>query len=83
MTPTENREALINLLADVFLIDEDSITDQLTRSDIETWDSLGTVSLALGVDETFGYHMKPEEALGLASIGDLVILLRNRGIEIE
>jgi acyl carrier protein len=83
MTPSENRQTLTNLLADVFLLDEDSLADDLTRAEIDTWDSLGTVSLALGVDETFGYHMKPEEAIGLESISDLVALLRERGIEIE
>ncbi len=51
--------------------------------EIDTWDSLGVVSLAVGVEETFGYHFSPDEAMGLASIQDIVQLLGKKGIEFE
>jgi len=77
------REKLNDLLMDVFLLDDGELGDELRRADLDTWDSLGTVSLAVGVEEVFGYHMTPEEATGLESVGGLVALLRTKGIEIE
>ena len=53
------RDKLNDLLMEVFLIEEDEVTDDLRRADLDTWDSLGTVSLAVGVEEVFGYHIDP------------------------
>lgn len=77
------REQLNELLMDVFLLEDGELSGELRRADIDTWDSLGTVALAVGVEEVFGYHMTPGEATGLESIDDLVKLLQERGIEIE
>jgi acyl carrier protein len=76
-------EKLNDLLMEVFLLDESELSNELRRADLDTWDSLGVVSLAVGVEEVFGYHMTRDEATRLASVGDLVALLRARGIEIE
>jgi acyl carrier protein len=77
------REKLNDLLMDVLLLEGGELSDELQRADLDTWDSLGVLSLAVGVEEVFGYHMTPEEVMRLDSIGDLVGLLRARGVEIE
>ena len=76
------RERLEELLLDVFLLEPGELSDDLRRDELETWDSLGMVSLAVGVEEALGYHMTPEEAAELASIADLVALLRARGLDV-
>jgi acyl carrier protein len=78
-----NREKLRQLLLDVFLLDPSEFRWDLARAEVETWDSLGTVSLAVGVQDVFGYHMAPAEATGLTSIPDLVALLAARGIPLD
>jgi len=78
-----NREKLKNVLLDIFLLAPNEFTFDLTRDDIDTWDSLGVVSLAVGIHETFGYHMTPEEATGLRSIPDLISLLESKGIAFD
>jgi acyl carrier protein len=77
---TENEAKLRDLLVDVFLLEPDEYNRDLLRADVETWDSLGIVSLAVGIEETFGYHMTPEEATGLAGVADIVVLLTSKGI---
>jgi acyl carrier protein len=76
-----NSDKLRDLLLDVFLLNPTEFRFDLTRDDIDTWDSLGVVSLAVGVHETFGYHMTPEEAASLHGVADLVALLRSKGID--
>ena len=49
-----NREKLKELLMDVFLIDSSEFRFDMVREEIESWDSLGVVSMAVGIQETFG-----------------------------
>lgn len=77
-----NRAKLKQLLLDVFLLDESELTFEMRRTDIDTWDSLGVVSLAVGIHQTFGYHPTPDEATSLASIPDIIRLLESRGISL-
>jgi acyl carrier protein len=79
----ENREKLRRLVMDVFLLDPSEFRFDLRRDEVPTWDSLGVVSLAVGVQETFGYHFTPEEATGIKSIQDIVDLLSARGIRFD
>jgi acyl carrier protein len=76
-----NHEKLRELMADVFLISPSEFRPDLRREEVDTWDSLGLVSLALAVDETFGYHMTQDEAVGVQGVPDLVRVLESHGIE--
>lgn len=75
-----NREKLRELVMDVFLLDPAEFRFDLHRDDVDTWDSLGVVSLAVGVHETFGYHMTPDQAARVHGLEDLIALLERQGI---
>lgn len=77
-----NRAKLKQLILDVFLLDESEFSFELTRPAVDTWDSLGVVSLAVGIHQTFGYHPTPDEATALAGIPDVIALLEARGISL-
>jgi acyl carrier protein len=76
------KQTLVDLLSEIFLIDPDPAVLGFTKDEIETWDSLGTVSLAVGVEEEFGYHMTPDEATSLQSVPELILLLETRGVRL-
>jgi acyl carrier protein len=75
-----NRDKLKKLLMDIFLLSETEFRFDLKRDDIMTWDSLGTVSMAVGVQETFGYHFTPAEAMSVGSVQDIIRILESKGI---
>ncbi len=77
MTP---RETLVQLLADIFLLDPADIRMEMTRADLPTWDSLAVVSIAVGVHQTFGYHFTPSEANGIQKFQDIIDLLTAKGV---
>ena len=77
-----NREKLRSLLIDVFLLDESEFRFDLRREDIGTWDSLGTVSLAVGIQDVFGHHLSPAEATSLDGVEDIVAILRAKGVDV-
>jgi acyl carrier protein len=76
-----NRARLRELLLDVFLLDPAEFRFDLKRTEVDSWDSLGTVSLALGIEEVFGLHLTPAEATSLASVDDIVTVLSRRGVD--
>jgi acyl carrier protein len=78
-----NREKLKELLIEVFLLSEDEFSFDLTKEQIQTWDSLGVVSLAVGVQEAFGYHFAPEQAVSLRSVADIVDILSKNGVPFD
>jgi acyl carrier protein len=75
-----NREKLQDLLQDILLLDPSEFRFDLGRDDVETWDSMSVVAIAVGVDETFGYHMSPEEAIQIAGVADIITVLEAKGI---
>lgn len=76
-------EKLQRVIVDVFLLAPEEFRLDLTREEVDTWDSLGVVSLAVGIQEAFGYHFTPNEATGLNSVQDIVDILRARGVELN
>jgi len=78
-----NREKLKSLIIDVFLLDPSEFRFDLRRDEVETWDSFGTVSMAVGVQETFGYHFSPEEAMGIDGVEAIITLLSSKGIDFD
>lgn len=75
-----NREKLQDLLQDVLLLDPSEFRFDLTRDDLEMWDSLSVVAIAVGVEETFGYHFSPEQAIRIKGVRDIMTLLEEQGI---
>jgi acyl carrier protein len=75
-----NREKLQDLLQDILLLDPSEFHFGLKRDDAETWDSMSVVAIAVGVDETFGYHMSPEEAIQITGVADIIEILEAKGI---
>lgn len=75
-----NHDKLRDLLTDVLLLGDAEYRTDLTRREVDTWDSLAVVAIATGIEETFGYHMSEAEAMGIGGVADIIVLLEQRGI---
>jgi acyl carrier protein len=80
---TANYERLKDLLVDVLLIDPSEFSLTLTKSAVDTWDSLAVVAVAVGIEEVFGYHPTTQEAMRLQSVQDIIDLLEEKGISFD
>lgn len=78
-----NLEKLKDLVIDVFLLDPAEFRLDLKQNEVETWDSLGLVSLAVGIHSAFGYHPTPAEAISIHGVQDVICLLSSKGIDFE
>jgi acyl carrier protein len=73
---------LRNTLAKVLLLDEDEITDELARKDLEAWDSLGHLMLISEVESTFRVTLSDDDILAIKTVGDVKKMLRKYGVDI-
>jgi acyl carrier protein len=80
---TANYERLKDLLVDVLLIEPSEFSLTLTKSAVDTWDSLAVVAVAVGIEEVFGYHPTTQEAMRLQSVQDIIALLEEKGISFD
>ena len=39
--------------------------------------------MAVGIQETFGYHLKPEQATAIASVSDIIQVLTENGVHFD
>lgn len=78
-----NQVKLKELIIDTFLLEEAEYSLELRRENVDTWDSLGIVSMAVGVNEVFGYHFTPEEATGIESVADIIKILESKDIAFD
>ena len=77
------RDDLKELLADIFLMDPEEIEFSMSRDDLENWDSLAIVSIAVGVRQTYGYHFTPDEANSIQKFQDIIDLLETKDISFD
>ena len=69
----------LSWIANIFEQPLENITPEALRIDIETWDSLGTLTLMAGLDADFGILLTDEELQSLKSVNDILDVMRRNG----
>lgn len=73
-------DAVYALAREVFNLDDGfPLSDGLGVGAVPGWDSLGTMKLALAVEERFGVELELEDIAELGTLGDLRRALLQRG----
>ena len=74
-------EKLKMLMAELFKMEEDEITDSLTMKDTDVWDSLKHMELIVSIEESFGIELTFDEIVAMQNLKEIKRILRERGIE--
>lgn len=72
-----------SVLANVLQIDEDSITDQTSPKNVETWDSLNSLLLITEFEKIFNTNFSLDEVMAIKCVKDIKTLLKKKGIKFE
>ena len=72
-------EELCALLAKTLGVEPSAINANTKASDIEAWDSMGTMSILLALTRGLGIQFAPNETGGLQSVAEIVDVLRKKG----
>lgn len=62
---TEIQEKIKNVMSMVFSIDVENITENSSPDDIEEWDSLRHLNLAVALEEAFNIELSEEDIMEL------------------
>lgn len=79
MTDTDVSTKLKQLIAHLFKVSVDELSDEVGPGDVSGWDSLGHVTLMVEIQKQFGTHIPVEDAIEVESIADIVKLLEREG----
>jgi len=59
-----------------------SITDTLTMSEVENWDSLQHMDLIASLEQAYGVEFTFDEIISMQSVGEIKRVLRSKGADI-
>lgn len=70
---------LKEILSEVFEIKENTISMDLTKDDIDNWDSLKQMDLVVSIEEGFNIELEMEEIIKMDSIENIYKVLEAKG----
>jgi acyl carrier protein len=63
---------LNEIMRDVFMRDDITVTPETTAKDVAGWDSFKQIEIVMAVEEHYGVKLHTRDLDQLASVGDLV-----------
>ena len=75
----ELHDRLEEVFRQVFDNETLGLTDEMTASDIEGWDSVAHINLIFGIEQAFGVRFKGNELADMKNIGELKQFLAGKG----
>ncbi|MBR6230717.1 MAG: acyl carrier protein [Lachnospiraceae bacterium] len=75
-------EKIREILAEQFNCEAESITEETNFKDDLGADSLDLFELVMGLEEEYSIEIPSEELEDIATVGDVMNYLRNKGVEL-
>jgi acyl carrier protein len=66
------------IVAEVFSLPVDKVTDELGPHKLRAWDSLGQIRLVLALEDGFAFRHDPREANAVRNVGELIGMVERR-----
>ena len=73
---------LEELIGNILDLNPTELTDDLTQSAVQSWDSLAHINIIMALEEVYGVTFSTEEIPTVKSLGDVRRLLRMKGVAI-
>ncbi len=80
-----SRQAVLRKLEPIFrsVVDPDLVlSEELDASKVPLWDSLNHIILAVEIEMQLGVALTTDELASLRSVGDMVTLLQQKGVQV-
>jgi acyl carrier protein len=68
------------LVAELFGLSPDRVTEDSSNQTLTEWDSLGHITLVIELESRYGISLSAEEALTLTSVKAIKQALKDRGV---
>jgi acyl carrier protein len=73
-------QKLKELMAELFRIKEEHITDTLAMKETEVWDSLKHMELIVSIEQTFETELTFDEIVAMQTFKDIKRILQEKGV---
>ena len=73
---------LVSVLSDVFGLREDRIVPELSRDEVESWDSLKQMDLVLSLEQEFGVTLEIQDIVKMDSVANIIEVLTSKGVDL-
>ena len=74
-------QKLREIMAELFRIQQDEITDSLTIKNTDVWDSLKHMELITSIEQTMGIELTFDEIIGMQTYEDIKHVLIEKGVD--
>ena len=74
---------LASILAGIFKIRAEQISHVLHKDNVGSWDSLTQMDLVLSLEMEYGIRLEISDILNMDSVGNIIEVLKDKGVEIE
>jgi acyl carrier protein len=78
MERSEITEKLVDIMEDVFDVDDLDYSDELSAAGIEEWDSLSNIRFMVATEKAFKVRFTNSEIEGLQNVGQMVDLIMTK-----
>lgn len=78
MPRSDITEKLVEIMEDVFDVDDLEYRDELSAADIEEWDSLSNIRFMVAVEKAFSIRFSTSEIEGLQNVGEMADLISTK-----
>jgi acyl carrier protein len=75
-----NKSRLINVMAAVFNVSEETINEDSSPDTVEAWDSLKHMNLILALEDEFEIEFSEDETVELLSYKLISLVLKEHGV---
>jgi len=73
---------LASLLAEVFSLRPADVTLELTKADVDNWDSLKQLDLVVTLEREYAVTLGIPDIVRMTSVGEIVEVLRGKGVSL-
>lgn len=71
---------LNTLIADILHIPQETITDDLAMSDVESWDSLQHMNLIASLEQSYGIEFTFDNIIAMQNVKEIKRILSLKGV---
>lgn len=74
---------LVSILTDVFSLRETEIHPDLTKDDVDVWDSLKQMDLVVSLENGYGISLEMSDIVEMTSVKSIMLVLNEKGVKLE
>ena len=75
------KQKIETLMADLFNLKNEDITDSLTMTNTDGWDSLKHMELIVSIEQTFSIELTFDEIVAMQTLKDIKKILKEKGLD--